>query len=182
MLVANRENKRNFHLRISTLLNCLLPGMIEQASHNPYPISSKPVLPPPSHSTNPVEQEKVKSMRRKTKKPSGGNLEMLDGGTLITPVQEKKGKVLMSPQPVTDGRASKTSGEKQMKRSISNDTGLSAAHNEGFRLPKEVLVFPVLENQEEEGVAQWDFYLLTEDEVIIKQHHWGYFLYLLNGN
>ena len=64
-----------------------------------------------------------------------------------------------------DGK-SKTSSEKRLKRSRSTD-GCFSLFPAGFRLPDQVLIFPVLEKLEE-GVAQWDFYLLTEEEVRIK--------------
>lgn len=157
MLVTNRTGTGKFHSSVSGLLSCLLPAMIEQASHNPYPITTKPSLllsPPPPSSSAATETERNKSLVRKRggKKGSMGSLEMLDVGG--SPSQQQRSRGMTNQQ---------TTPDKKLKRSFSSDAGFSELPA-AFRLPEQVLVFPVLEKLVEEGVAQWDFYLLTEEE------------------
>lgn len=170
MLVSNREGKGAFHSHLSSLLGTLLPAMIEQASHNPYPITSKSphlTLSSPIHAPPPEkDQEKAKSLTRKKGKKNSGSVDMLDtiGGAATQP----RGRGFLSPQATPDGKGGArlpSSAEKHLKRSMSSDAGFSSPQPLGFHLPEEVMVFPVLEKLEEEGAAQWDFYLLTEEEV-----------------
>lgn len=161
MLVSNREGKGKFHSNISNLLSCLLPAMIEQASHGPYPITTKSSIfhsPPPTADLE--VREKKQSLKKRGKKMSaGGSLEMLDtGGSLMHHTHVPQWGRGNTP----DGK-SKAVGEKRLKRSRSTD-GCFSLFPAGFRLPDQVMIFQVLEKLEE-GVAQWDFYLLTEEEV-----------------
>lgn len=174
MLVTNREGKGLFHSRVSSLLNCLLPSMIEQASRNPYPIIARGAFfvgsPPASSSSGlssvaPSDQERLRSIKRKVKKGVSGSLETLDVGS--TPAQNSSQRIKSSvnPQLASEGKG-KSGGDKLMKRSVSNEAGLAAATaSTGFRLPSVVLVLPVQEKVAEEGAVQWDFDLLTEEEV-----------------
>lgn len=154
MLVSNRDGKGKFHSSISNLLACLLPAMIEQASHSPYPITTKSSIfhspPPPAADLEGAREKKqsLKSSKRSKKMSGGGSLEMLD----------TRGSLMRGGTP--DG---KSKSEKRLRRSRSTD-GCFSLFPAGFRLPDQVLIFPVLEKLEE-GVAQWDFYLLTEEEV-----------------
>ena len=198
MLLTHREGKGQFHTSMSKLLSCLLPTMIEAASHNPYPITSKAPLihspPPPNFGGGGGgggggvggDSDRAKSLNRKRggKKPlSGGNLEMLDiGGSLGHLPQQQQQPTQSMPRGVK-GHSTLTSegrskggggggggggGDKTMKRSLSSDAGFSGTAGcylpPGFSLPEQVLIFPVLEKLEE-GASQWDFYLLTEEEV-----------------
>lgn len=166
MLVTNREGKGKFHSSMSNLLHCLLPSMVEKACHTPYSITSRASLilsPPPPTSVDP---EKNKSLSRRKTKKMGGSTEMLNvGGT------QQRGRGVGSPQTTPDGKSKAVGGvsDKTIKRSVSSETGLSSI-SAGFRLPEHVLVFPVLEKLEESS-AQWDFYLLTEEEVRQSGYH-----------
>ena len=87
-----------------------------------------------------------------------GSLEFLDVGSM-----PQHGKMIVNPQEAGKGKAG---GDKLMRRSMSNEAGLSAvASRTGFWLPSVVLVLPVKEKSVEEGAMQWDFDLLAEDEV-----------------
>lgn len=168
MLLSNREGKGSFHSNLSNLLNVLFPAMIEQGSHNPYPITARSphAMPLPIFGSSDRDQEKIKSLtRKKAKKMAGsGSTEMLDiigvsGG------MQQRGRSLINPQTTPDGKGKPSGGmseKKQIKRSMSTDAGFSAPPVTGFSLPEVVMVFPVLDK---DGTAQWDFYLLTEEEV-----------------
>lgn len=164
MLITNREGKGKFHSNISNLLSGLLPAMIDQASRNPYPITTKSSVihsPPPVSS---VEPEKNKSLGRRRGGKKLGSMEMLDAGgssTYNTPLQRGRGTLNLQTTP--DGKSKSMLSDRHLKRSASSEAGFSTLPV-GFRFPEQVLVFPVLEKLEE-GVAQWDFYLLTEEEV-----------------
>lgn len=168
MLVASREGQGSFHKRLSSLLGCLLPAILEQATKNPYPIlsrpfSSPPPMAPPSNSTSmsstPSDQEKSRSIRRKGKKLVFGSLEALDV-TSASSSGLNRARNLTSPHPPDASR------NKSMKRSVSNDAALCAiAMPTGFRLPSVVMVLPVQEKSVGLNTVQWDFDLLTEEEV-----------------
>lgn len=170
MLVTSREGKGAFHTQLSQLLSCLFHSMIEQGSRNPYPIISRSFTAPssPPGSGN-ADQEKAKTFKRKSRKQlSGGNSDMLDvgsGGVGVNQTTLQRG--LKAPSSATlDSRAGDGGGGGGAGSGV-NASVLGAA---GFRLPAQVLVFPVVERGAEMGGAggslqQWDFYLLTEEEV-----------------
>lgn len=193
MLVTHREGKGKFHSNISNLLACLLPAMIEQACRNPYPITTKSALlhsPPPTTSSSSTtagggdSSDKIKSLGRKRggKKSTMGSMEMLldtgGGAGSQAPLRGRGMTTQHHHHNLTPERGSKGGSgggggsDKHLRRSQSSDAGFSmqpagAGLRGGFHLPEQVLVLPVLESpgqSQEEGVAQWDFYLLTEEE------------------
>ena len=88
---------------------------------------------------------------------------MLNVGSSMAQYQQREKGVASHQGSLTEERM-KSGTDKHMKRSVSSDTGLSSSIPTGFRLPDQVLVFPFLD-QLLEGEAQWDFYLLSEEEV-----------------
>ena len=179
MLLVSREGNGTFHKRLASLLSCLLPAMMEQATKNPYPILSRPFFSPPStpaaggaanssSSMPPTPTDypdKSRSIRRRGKKGTvSGSLETLDvnSSSIATPTSHRS-RNMASPQPMLEGGVAKG---KSMKRSVSNDATLSmAATPTGFQLPSVVLVLPVQEKNVDTNTVQWDFDLLSEEEV-----------------
>jgi len=178
MLLVSREGNGTFHKRLASLLSCLLPAMMEQATKNPYPILSRPFFssPPPTPgsggATNPSASmpstpsdypEKSRSIRKRGKKVGvSGSMDALDVNfSPVSAAHQTRNNA--SPQPIMEGGGAKS---KSMKRSVSNDATLSvAATPTGFQLPSIVLVLPVQEKTVDLNTVQWDFDLLSEEEV-----------------
>lgn len=176
-IITDRVGSGKFHTRVSDLLNCLPKLVIDQACKNPYTISSnpptlnRPTTSPGKDGTSTISNKvkrgsldfsKVHSTGlKKTKKSSNTGLP----GEY--PSSISRSKTMSS---IMDGRTSK--GAPLAGSELKVNTSPQHAH-EGtlclelsFQLPSEVLIVPIFEQSGDlPQSAQWDFDLLTEEEV-----------------
>ena len=175
LILTDRIGCGTFHKRVSDVLNCLPKTVIEQACTNPYSISSNPPTlnrPPTTPGKESatigglssrlkrgsLEASKAHSTGLKRIKRSSNTGLGEHGGTFI------RSKTMSSMQ---DGRTPKgapSGSEMRLNSSPSHDGHFSLEFS--FQLPNEVLIVPIFEQSGDlPQSAQWDFDLLTEEEV-----------------
>ena len=166
----------SFHHRVSDLLNSLPKVVIEQACKNPYSISSNlstlnraPNTPGKDATTisnrtkrSSLDMSKAHSTGLKRIKKGSNTAAFGDASSSFA-----RSKTISS---VTDGRTPK--GAPSGSELRLNTTSSSPMHEANFclelnfQLPNEVLIVPIFEQSGDlPQSAQWDFDLLSEEEV-----------------
>ena len=177
--LSDKEDSGPVYPTSSTLLSHVPPAIRDFASSSPYCLQTKPLSLPPSSS-----QELVDTKTTPKKKP-------LDGSKLTSrPVFYKRRSNSTSHNLALDVKApsstivprsntlshsstldlkSKQTYEKQLSHSVSPSNSFMGPLT--FQLPQEVLVIPFLDQvdmgrgADQLNTAQWDFDLLSEQEV-----------------
>ena len=188
--LADKEEYSGLHSRVSDLLSFILPEMKEMASTSPYNISNKPMtLPKPPLVTRMDSTDSITPMKS-TQKRTKMKWKQSESTLGKTPPRNrfKKRSNSTSNMALFDTKSSTGSGMRArvLTRSISPQSGrltdkvVNASPEPGsgvdltFRLPLEVLILPLVKHgdlseqaSEEKSVGQWDFDLLSEEEVSV---------------
>ena len=175
LIITDRVGSGNFHTRVSDLLNCLPKVVVEQACKNPYSISSNPstLNRPP---TTPGKDSSTLSNKTKrgtfdTSKVHATGLKRTKRGSNTGMFGEAPSSVVRSKtmSSVMEGRTPKgapSSSEMRLNSSSSPIHEGSFCLELSFQLPSEVMIMPIFEQSGDmPQSAQWDFDLLSEEEV-----------------
>ena len=177
LILTDRLGSGNFHHRISDLLNCLPKIVVEQACRNPYNISSNPsTLNRPATTPGKDTGSSSTLSSRLTKRSS---LDMSKSHSTGLKRIKKTSTTGMFADPGSSIARSKTMSSVSDGRTLKGAQSGSEARlncspvHEGcfslelsFQLPNEVLIVPIFEQSGDlPQSAQWDFDLLTEEEV-----------------
>ena len=177
LIIADRMGSGSFHHRVSDLLNCLPKAVVDEACKNPYSISSNP----PTLNrvpTTPGKDGSTLSNRAKRgsldiSKAHSTGLKRIKRGSSNTvqfgdaPTSFSRSKTMSS---VSDSRTPRgaPSGS-ELKLNTSSSSPLHEGNfclELSFQLPSEVLIVPIFEQSGNlPQSAQWDFDLLSEEEV-----------------
>lgn len=188
--LAGHEDCSALHSQACSLLSHILPQMKDQASPSPYTINTntaslpKPRIPQSnsadilSSKSSSKESKRGASKRRETGIPGKGQYKSpfykkrSNSASNIAMLATKGGGAPpVRPRTMTRSASPKPGGvDRQVSQSPSHaDQGSICAPN--FRLPLEVLILPVVElvgnsgHGQSYGAIQWDFDLLSEEEV-----------------
>ena len=177
LIITDRMGSGSFHHRVSDLLNSLPKVVIEQACKNPYSISSNPSTlnraPNTSAKDTTTIFNKTKRSSLDISKVHSSGLKRIKRGSSNTvmfgdvPSSFARSKTISS---VNEGRTPKgaPSGS-ELKLNTSSSSPLHETNfclELSFQLPNEVLIVPIFEQSGDlPQSAQWDFDLLSEEEV-----------------
>ena len=175
LIITDRVGHGTFHRRVSDVLNCLPKTVVEQACRSPYSISSNPTSlnrPPttPNKDSAPVGglSSRLKRSSLDASKTHGTGLKRIKR-TSNTGLGEHAGtfvrsKTISSMQEGRTPKGAPSGSEIRLNSSPSHDGNFCLEFI--FQLPSEVLIVPIFEQSGDlPQSAQWDFDLLTEEEV-----------------
>ena len=167
----------SFHHRISDLLNCLPKVVVDQACKNPYNISSNPPTlnrAPTSPGTSSTISTRIskrgsldgsKVHSTGLKRIKRGSSSTVQFGDAPNPFSRSKTMSSVSESRTPRGAPSGS----EMKLNTSSSLPLHEGNfclELSFQLPGEVLIVPIFEQSGDlPQSAQWDFDLLSEEEV-----------------
>ena len=180
----------SFHHRVSDLLNCLPKVVIDQACKNPYSISSNPPTlnraPTPGKDASTVSSRSKRSSLDISKAHATGLKRIKKGSSSTvqfgdTPGSFARSKTMSSVSEARTPRGAPSGSELKLNTSSSPLHEVNFCMELSFQLPNEVLILPIFEQSGDlPQSAQWDFDLLSEEEVKMNYCYYLYIPYMVH--